>query len=138
MKIAREILRNTKMGIDAIDCVLKYAEDDKFKNEVINQKEVLSDFYSQAQDFLDSHEIKSAEPDKIKTDMLKMGTTMNAAFNHNTAHLASMLIDGYNMGITSIQKTVNELTDEGIQPPEIAKEALKIYDKHIKILRTYL
>ena len=49
-----------------------------------------------------------------------------------------MLIDGYNMGITSVQKCINGLNRDGVEIPELASDLMKTYDKNIKALRAYL
>ena len=70
--------------------------------------------------------------------MLKAGVKMNAGINNKPTHLASMLIDGYNMGIESVQKCINELARDGVDVPDVAKDLMKVYDKNIKALRAYL
>ncbi len=49
-----------------------------------------------------------------------------------------MLIEGYEMGIVSLQKCVNELENKSKEVPAKAKELIKFYDKSIKELRAYL
>ena len=63
---------------------------------------------------------------------------MNASFDNRNSHLASMLIDGYNMGITSVQKCINELNRDNVEVPQLAQDLMKTYDKNIKALRVYL
>lgn len=46
MKIFREMVRNTAMGVQSIEDMLDYIECDKLKNLVLSQKEVLEDFYN--------------------------------------------------------------------------------------------
>lgn len=138
MKIYREILRNTEMGIESIENILGYVEDDQLKNALLGQKEVLEDFNQKSQTELGKAEKKEAEGTKLQKTMLKAGVHMNAMFNRDTAHIASMLIDGYNMGLTSVQKCVNELTNDGVEVPQLAKDVIAAYDKNIKKLREYL
>ncbi|MEG1528835.1 MAG: hypothetical protein RR405_00645, partial [Clostridia bacterium] len=75
---------------------------------------------------------------KMQKTMLKAGVHMNAMFNSENTHIASLLIDGYNTGLTSVQRCINELTNNGVDVPEIGKDLIKLYDKNIKTLRTYL
>ena len=63
---------------------------------------------------------------------------MNAMFNNNLSHIAEMLIDGYIMGVNSVQKCVNEMKKDGTEMPSIAEEVLEYYDKCILELREYL
>ena len=63
---------------------------------------------------------------------------MNTMFNDSLSHIADMLIDGYNMGINSVQKCVNELKKDGTEMPSIASEILSFYEDCITDLREYL
>lgn len=138
MKIFREIVRNTAMGAQSIDNIAGYIECDKLKNLVFSQKEVLEDFYQKAKAELGEKELEDAQTNTIQRMMLKAGVKMNAGFDNSNTHIASMLIDGYNMGITSVQKCMNELNRDGVDVPQLASDLIKTYDKAIKALRAYL
>ena len=49
-----------------------------------------------------------------------------------------MLIEGYEMGVVSLQKCVNEMQKEHDEVPPSAKELLKLYDKNVRALRKFL
>ena len=138
MKIYREIVRNTAMGAQSIDNLLAYIECDKLKNLVLSQKEAMEDFYQKAKEELPEEELDDAVTKPFQRTMLKMGVKMNAGFDNSNSHLASMLIDGYNMGITSVQKCINELERDGVEVPPLARDLMRVYDKDIKSLRQYL
>lgn len=138
MKIFREMVRNTAMGVQSIEDMLDYIECDKLKNLVLSQKEVLEDFYQKAASELGEKELENAKTTPMQRMMLKAGVKMNAGINNKPTHLASMLIDGYNMGIESVQKCINELARDGVDVPDVAKDLMKVYDKNIKALRAYL
>lgn len=58
MKIFREMVRNTAMGVQSIEDMLDYIECDKLKNLVLSQKEVLEDFYQKAAGELGEKELE--------------------------------------------------------------------------------
>jgi hypothetical protein len=126
------------MGIDAVKSVLKYTECDKLKNTILMQKEVMEDFFNKAREGLSPDEYEQSLSSKMQKQMLKAGVFMGAVLNRNNAHIASMLIDGYQLGVNSVQKCVNELTADGVEVPELAKDVVRAYDKNIKALRAYL
>lgn len=138
MKIYREIIRNTAMGAQSIDNIINYVECDKMRNLLLSQKEVMEDFYQKAKSELSEKELEEAMTNPIQRMMLKVGVKMNAGMNNSCSHIASMLIEGYDMGITSVQKCVNELSRDGVDIPALATDLLKAYDKSIKALRAYL
>ena len=70
--------------------------------------------------------------------MLKASSSFSAMLNNDTSHLARMLIEGYETGIVSLQKCINEMQKSNDEVPLSAKDLLKTYDKHIRALRKFL
>lgn len=138
MKIYREIVRNTAMGAQSIDDIIDYIDCEKMRNLILNQKEVMEDFYQKAKAELSDKELDEAKTKPMQRMMLKAGVKMNVGMNSSCSHIASMLIEGYDMGITSVQKCINELNRDGMEVPELARDLMKVYDKSIKALRLYL
>lgn len=138
MKILREIVRNTEMGIQSIQNLMSYVEHEEFRRLIMNQQDDLRNFYNRALNDLDCKEQEQAKSGFFEKTMLKMGVGMNAMFNSNLSHIAEMLIDGYIMGVNSVQKCVNELKKDGTEMPSIAGEVIDFYDKCIATLREYI
>ena len=138
MKVLREIVRNTEMGIQSITNLMSYIENEDFKTMVTNQQDDLRNFYTRALNNLDCKEQEQAKSGFFEKTMLKAGVSMNAMFNNNLSHIAEMLIDGYIMGINSVQKCINELKKDGTDMPSIAGEIVDFYDRCIATLREYL
>ena len=138
MKIFREIVRNTEMGIQSISNLMPYVEEEDFKKLILSEQETLRQFYDKAICQLTCEEQEQAKSGIIEKTMLKAGVNMNAVFNNTSSHMASMLIDGSIMGVDSVQKCVNEMKKDGTEMPSIAGEIIKFYDKCIKALREYL
>lgn len=138
MKIFREIVRNTAMGAQSIDNLLGYIECDKLKELVVAQKQEMEEFYAAASQELGEQELDDAKTKPFQRMMLKAGVKMNAGFDNSNTHIASMLIDGYNMGIESVQKCINQLNRDSVEVPQLAHDLMDAYDKDIKALREYL
>ena len=138
MKILREIVRNTEMGIQSISNLMSHIENENFRKVIMNQQDDLRNFYNRALNELDCDEQEQAKSGFFEKTMLKAGVSMNTMFNDSLSHIADMLIDGYNMGINSVQKCVNELKKDGTEMPSIAGEVLDFYDECIDTLREYI
>lgn len=138
MKILREIVRNTEMGIQSISNLMSHIENENFRKVIMNQQDDLRNFYNRALNELDCDEQEQAKSGFFEKTMLKAGVSMNTMFNDSLSHIADMLIDGYNMGINSVQKCVNELKKDGTEMPSIASEILSFYEDCITDLREYL
>lgn len=138
MKIYREMVRGTSMGIRAIDNVMPYAEDDALVGTMQEQKTALEKYCEDARSRLSEKEADEAEGSKFAQTMIKASSSISAMVNSDKSHLSRMLIEGYEMGIVSLQKCINEMQNKEKEVPAAAKELIKFYDKSIKALRTYL
>lgn len=138
MKIYREMVRGTSMGIRAIDNVMPYAEDDALVGTMQEQKTALEKYCEDARSHLSEKEADEAEGSKFAQTMIKASSSISAMVNSDKSHLSRMLIEGYEMGIVSLQKCINELQNKEKEVPAAAKELIKFYDKSIKALRAYL
>ena len=112
MKIFREMVRSTAMGADAIDHLMPYVEDEGLMQVMRKQRETLHGFLCTAKGELTADEAEEAEGGKLSKTMLKASSTVSAMLNSDTSHLARMLIEGYETGIVSMQKCVNEMQKE--------------------------
>lgn len=138
MKILREMVRSTVMGTDAIDNVMPYVEDKALAALMSEQKRGMCELMEEAKRGLTREEIAEAEGGKLGKTMLKASSKVNAMLNNDASHIARMLIEGYEMGVVSLQKCVNEMQKEHDEVPLSAKELLKLYDKNVRALRKFL
>lgn len=138
MKILREMVRSTVMGTDAIDNVMPYVEDKALAALMSEQKRGMCELMEEAKRGLTREEIAEAEGGKLGKTMLKASSKVNAMLNNDASHIARMLIEGYEMGVVSLQKCVNEMQKEHEEVPLSAKELLKLYDKNVRALRKFL
>lgn len=105
---------------------------------MLGQKSALEEFNCRAKENMTCDEQEQAKGTKFQKTMLKAGVSVNAMLNNDPTHIADMLIEGYQMGINSVQKCINEIKKNGTEMPSIGDEIIKFYDKSIKALRTYL
>lgn len=138
MKILREMVRSTVMGTDAIDNVMPYVEDKALAALMSEQKRGMCELMEEAKRGLTREEIAEAEGGKLGKTMLKASSKVNAMLNNDASHIARMLIEGYEIGVVSLQKCVNEMQKEHDEVPPSAKELLKLYDKNVRALRKFL
>ena len=126
------------MGAQSVDNIIDHVDNERLKGILLEQKKSMEDYYKKAASELSEHELEDAKTNPMQQFMLKAGVKMNVGFNNSSSHIASMMIDGYNMGIESVQKCINELRKDGVEVPSLATELMKTYDKCIKVLREYL
>lgn len=137
-KILQEIQRNTEMGMTAIETILDKIGDDEFSLQLSRQSLRYSEIHNKALDKILENEGDVYHGSKVSDMMLKGSIHANTALNVSREHLAEMMIQGSNRGITSMWKTMkhNPLATDGAV--ELAQELVDFEEKNIERLKEYL
>lgn len=137
-KILQEVQRNTEVGMTAIDTILDKIGDDEFSLQLAKQSLHYSELHNRALDQILKNEGEVYRGSQLTDMMIKGSIHANTALNISTGHLAEMMIQGSNRGITSMWKVMkhNSLaTDAAV---ELAKELVDFEQENIERLREYL
>ena len=70
--------------------------------------------------------------------MSKMGIALDLAFDNSTGHIAEMMIQGTNMGIIKLNKSMNAASDITPETKKMADEMLDREQKYIDRLKRFL
>ena len=70
--------------------------------------------------------------------MLRGAIKANTMLNSSTSHVAELLIQGTNRGLTDMWKIMNHCENAGDRSVEIAKELMDFEEKSIEKLKEYL
>ena len=105
-KVLQEIQRNTEMGMTAIETILDKIEDDEFSLQLSKQSLRYSEFHNRALDRILEDQGEVYHGSQIADLMLKGSIHVNTALNVSREHLAEMMIQGSNRGITSMWKAL--------------------------------
>ena len=136
--VLKEIQKSTQMGMTAIDTILDKIGNDDFSITLSRQSLHYADIHNRALDQILQQEGEAYRGSQIGEMMLKGSIHANTAFNISTEHLAEMMIQGSNRGITSMWKSLKHnglATDETV---ELAKELMDFEEKSIERLKEYL
>lgn len=137
-KILQEVQRNTEAGMTAINTILDKIGDDEFSLQLAKQSLHYSELHNRALDQILQNEGEVYRGSQLTDMMIKGSIHANTALNISTGHLAEMMIQGSNRGITSMWKVMkhNSLaTDAAV---ELAKELVDFEQENIERLREYL
>ncbi len=136
--ILREIQKNTHMGLEAIDALMPRVKDESFAKEIARQSMLYGEYYEKATNEL-LHEDKRLYRDVKGTNiMLRAGVWMQTFMDSSTSHMAQMMIQGANKGITDMYKILNHNRHASGNVSILAKELMDMEEKTIKKLRNYL
>lgn len=137
-KVLREVQRNTKMAMKAIDTIGERVYDDDLSMHIARESMKYADIYNKATDRLLYGRAASYRENGFQDMMLKGGVRANTMLNTSTSHIAELLIQGSNRGLTSMWKAINHNENAGNVSMEVAKELMDFEEKNIEKLKQYL
>ena len=134
--ILREIQRNTQMAMTTIDTLLDKTEDDDFTLKLSRQSIGYAKIHNDAVERLIEGQSGTYRSNQI-TDLalrgsLHMGTMLNIS------HMAEMMIQGSNRGMTRMYKTVKHNALAQDRSVELAQELMDFEAKSIEQMKEYL
>ena len=132
-----DIYRNAKMGAESIINLLPTVEDKQLESELTVQLTRYEEFASEAEKLLEEHGEKPEEESAFSRLMAKMGIKMNTMIDKTSSHIAQMIIEGAVMGITDLQKRLNEADDYGKAEP-VAKRLIAFEEDTVERMKEYL
>ncbi|MGN0366560.1 MAG: hypothetical protein ACI4E5_11575 [Suilimivivens sp.] len=138
VNVLQEVQRNTKMAMKAIDTISESIYDDELSIQVARESMKYGDIYNKATDRLLEGKAASYKETGFQDMMLKGGVKANTMFNTSTSHIAELLIQGSNRGLTSMWKAINHHENAGNVSMEVAKELMDFEEKNIERLKKYL
>lgn len=138
VRILKEVQRNAKMAIKAIDTISDKIYDDNLAMVVTGESMKYSDICNKATARLLEGKAASYKESGFQDAMLKNAIRVNTAFNTSTSHIAEMMIQGSNRGLTSMWKAINHNENAGNVSLEVAKELMDFEEKNIESLKRYL
>ena len=137
-EILREVQKNTEMAMKAIDTVSDKVYDDDLAIQLSRQSLKYSEIHNKAVDKILEGKAEPYRTNNISQMMLVGGIHSNTLFDTSTSHIAEMMIQGSNRGITDMCKALNHHERAGGASLEIAKELMDFEEKNIERLKKYL
>lgn len=138
IKILQEVQHNTKMAVKAIDAISEKIYDDDLAMQVTRESMKYSELYNKATDRLLEGHAPSYKETAFQDVMVKNAVRGNTLFNTSTSHIAEIMIQGSNRGLTSMWKAMNHYENAGNLSLEVAKELMDFEEKNIERLKQYL
>lgn len=136
--ILQEVQKNTKMAMKAINALSGKIYDDTLSVQMARESMKYAEIYNKATDRLLNGKAAFYRDNGLQDMMLKGSVNMNTMLNTSTSHIAEMLIQGSNRGLTSMWKSINHNERAGDVSMEIAKELMDFEEKNIERLKKYL
>lgn len=135
-----EIYKNTKMGADAIINLLPHIKNDALRSVVTMQLDGYEKYAARAAEALRERGLEPKEENLFTRVSARMGMAFNTMIDSTTGHIAEMMIEGSNMGITDMIKLLNEHEPRGSSPKaaRLAHEIVAFEEHNLEMLKRYL
>ena len=136
--ILKEIQKNTQMAMTTIDTLLDKSTDDDFTMNLSKQSLGYAKIHNDAVGKLVEEGSGTYRNNQIADIMLRGSVHMGTLTNISTSHLAEMMIQGSNRGLTNMYKVMKHNTSAQDMSVELAKELMDFEEKSIEMLKEYL
>lgn len=142
IQIYREIQKNAEMAVKAIETVSDKVYDEEFGRQLARQTIKYTDIRNKAVNKLLEAKSRPMHAGYVSDMMLKGSIHVNTLLNTSTGHLAELMIQGNNKGITKMYRVLNHSTGMGKDSHsyalELARELMDFEEKSIAVLKKYL
>ena len=138
IKILQGIQKNTDMAMKAIESLSGKIYDDALAIQISRQGMKYAEIHNKATGRLLDEGAQGYQGSNVQDLMLKGAIMGNTLLDTSTGHIAEMMIQGSNRGLTDMWKTINHNENAGNASLEIAKELMDFEEKNIERLKKYL
>lgn len=136
--ILREIQKNAHMGMEAIDALMPRVKEAQFAGELAKESMMYGNYYARATEALAREDKRLYKEISGKNMMLRGSVWVNTFGNCSTGHMAEMVIQGTNRGITDMYKVLNRNKHATADVQNIARELMDLEERNIGRLKEFL
>jgi len=138
IELLKECDSGIKMGIYAIDEVLDRVDSKELEEILINSKNIHQEIERDIKDLLNSHDDAGKEPPAMAKGMSWLKTNMKMSMNESDNTVSSLITDGCNMGIKTLQKYLNEYENADEKSKDLAKRIITTEENLLEDIKCYL
>ena len=136
--LLKECTSGCKRGIDSIDLIMEYVEDEKLGELLKAYQDKHEELEKEAASLLAKSGKTEKEPGTISMVMARFTTEMKLMVKNDSKKIAKLMLDGCNMGIQSICKVINENPKANSEAIRIAKKIVTVEENFVKEMEKFL
>lgn len=135
-----QLYKNVKMGSDSIIKIINKVSDGKFKTDLTDQLNGYESLAAKAKTKLKELGVQAKEENAMVKLWTSIGMAMNTLTDSTDSHLAQMVAEGSNMGITDGIKLLRdyENTDVSEEALSLAREVIKFEESNLERAKSYI
>ena len=138
IKLLRECDAGVKMGVSSIDEVLPYVRAEGLKKHLSRCKEEHEKLRGEIEELLTRYHDDGKNPNPIAEGMSTMKTGMKLAMNDSDHTIASLITDGCNMGVKSLNRYLNQYKAADEVSKDITKRLINQEEQLAMEIRQFL
>ncbi len=136
-RLLHEICRNSSMGTEAIQQVLKDVYDEEFAYELHVEAGKMREFEQKADERLNRSGKEAGKTKPMAAKMLKSAVKMRTAVTDSTSHVADMKQKGNRRGADELKKAIHKYKDAGVYATELARDMIDFEEENLKKLARF-
>lgn len=136
--LLNEIKKNTELAMLAIDTLLPKSSDDMMYHELERQNLIYSSLHDKAVRRLVSNRQHLENPGKMTEWMMVNSLNVKTLLDVSSSHIAELMMQGSNMGLTSVVKQMNHTQEAGKEIMETAQELACFEEDCLKRWKEFL
>ncbi len=138
IKLLRECDAGVKMGIASIDDVVDRVKSNDMRSTLVSCKKEHEELHGKIQERLQKFHDEGKNPNPIARSMSTMKTTFKLGLNETDETIASLMTDGCNMGVKSLNRYLNEYGAAEEYAKDMCKRLINLEEELTTDLRGYL
>ena len=138
IKLLRECDAGIKIGVGSIEEVLPYVKNNNLKRMLEECKRRHERLRSELEEALDRFHDEGKDPGVMAKTMSWMKTNMRLSMDASDETIASLMTDGCNMGVKTLNRYLNEYQAADEDSKDIAKRLATLEEKLTEEIREYL
>lgn len=138
IKLLRQCDAGVKMGISSIDEVLGRVKQEKMQSLLRQCRQEHHRLQQKISQQLNRFQDDGKDPNPIAKGMSYMKTTLKLGLNETDETVASLMTDGCNMGVKSLNRYLNEYEAAEEYAKDITKKLIHLEQQLVTDLRDYL
>lgn len=136
-RLLHEICRNSGMGVEAIQQVLKDVYDEEFAYELHAEAGKMREFEQKAGERLNQNGKEAGKTKPMAAKMLKSAVKMRTVVTDSTSHMAELMQKGNRRGAEELKKAIHKYKDAGVYATELARDMVDFEEDNLKKLARF-
>ena len=139
-EMLEQLYKNVKMGSDSIVKLLPKVSDGKFKTDLTDQLNGYESFAAKAKSRLKDMGAEAKEENPMVKLWSSIGMTMSTLTDSTDSHLAQMIAEGSNMGVTDGIKLLRDYENTNVSESalKLVRDVISFEEKNVERAKSYI